>query len=350
MKKNLGLFFCLILILMFIFNVILSINVFAANKINFDELENYILPNSSKNIVIEADLYNLSRYQIDTARNEIYARHGYIFKNENYAEYFAGKPWYKKNPKFKESQLSNIEEKNIQFLYSYSARLSNNFRKISETQCSIDLNGDGIKDIVKLDCHMGEDQYKLTINDKTVSGSGDNLDGIMYITDIDKKDKYKEIAITESGPSNDNMTSFYYYDGSRVVFMGKVQGGEYSIKINGTGIFSTKTRGLILQTWFYTDEYKLSSAHKLLHIPAKYRKMNTIVTVKKQLELQKSPADSTAVLTLQVGEKVVLTDTDNVKWCAVETVNGQKGWFSTADLFETNSFPEDYFEGLCMAD
>lgn len=350
MKKKPGLFFCWILIFMLIFTVILSINVFAVSKISFYELENYILPNSSKNIVIEADLYNLSRYEIDTARNEIYARHGYIFKNESYAAYFTGKPWYKKNPKFKESQLSNIEKKNIQFLYSYSARLSYNFQKISETQCSIDLNGDGIKDIIKLDCQIGDDNFELSINDKTVSGSGDNLDGIMYITDIDKKDKYKEIAITESGPSNDNMTSFYYYDGSRVVFMGKVQGGEYSIKINGTGIFSTRTRGLILQTWFYTDEYKLSPIHKLLHIPEKYRKMNTIVTVKKQLELQKSPADSTPALTLHIGEKVILTDTDNIEWCAVETANGQKGWFNTADLSKSNSFPQDYFEGLCMAD
>ncbi len=78
--------------------------------------------------------------------------------------------------------------------------------------------------------------------------------------------------------------------------------------------------------------------------------MNTIVTVKKQLKLQKSPATSIPVLTLQVGEKVILTDTDNIKWCAVETVNGQKGWFNIADLSKPNSFPQDYFEGLCMAD
>ncbi len=350
MKKKPGVSFCSILVLTLIFIAITRINVFATSKINFDELENYILPNSSKNIVIEADLFSLSQSEIDTARNEIYARHGYIFKNENYAVYFAGKPWYKKNPKFKESQLSNIEKKNIQFLYSYSARLSKNFIKVSKTQCSIDLNGDGIKDIIKLDCRKGENQYELTINNITVSGSGDNLDGIMYITDIDNKDNYKEIAITESGPSNDNMTSFYYYDGSRVVFMGKVQGSEYSIKINGTGKFSTKTRGLILQTWFYTDEYKLSSSHKLLHIPEKYRKMNTIVTINKQLELRKSPDESTPVLTLHIGEKVILTDTDNIEWCAVETANGQKGWFNTADLSKSNSFPQDYFEGLCMAD
>lgn len=174
--------------------------------------------------------------------------------------------------------------------------------------------------------------------------------GIMYLTDIDQKDKFREIAITESGPSSDNMTSFYYYDGSQIVFMGKVEGGEHSLKINGSGVLSTKTRGLILHTWFYTDEYKLSTSHKLLHIPEQYRKMNTIVTVKKQLKLQKSPADSSHALTLQIGEKVILTDTDNIKWCAVETANGQKGWFSTEDLSEASSYSGDYFEGLCMAD
>ena len=51
------------------------------------------------------------------ARNEIYARHGYIFKNSKYANYFAKKSWY--NPGgFSESDLNDIEWYNMDLIKS----------------------------------------------------------------------------------------------------------------------------------------------------------------------------------------------------------------------------------------
>ena len=52
-------------------------------------------------------------------RNEIYARHGYIFKTQKMIEYFNNQSWY--NPRFNnvEAQLSVIEKKNIKFIQSY---------------------------------------------------------------------------------------------------------------------------------------------------------------------------------------------------------------------------------------
>ena len=336
-----------------IFSLVLGTNCFvsATGKLDFSQIENYVIPNSDKILLAEKDLFDLSAYDIDVARNEIYARHGYIFKNENYSLFFSTKPWYKKNKNFKEALLNKIEKKNVEFLWTYSNKLKSNFKKINGNEFYIDLNGDGKKDKINLNCLPGEYEYSLTVNNSKINGSGDNLDGIMYIADINTKDKYKEIAITESGPSDDSKTYFYYYNGSSIIYMGKVQGNNYSLKINGSGKFITKTRGAILQTWFYSDEYKLSATHKLSHITEKYRKMNTIVTVKKPLKLQKSPTDSSPLMTLKTGQKVLLTDTDNKKWCAVETAEGQKGWFSTTSLWEINSVPAtDYFDGLCMAD
>ncbi len=348
MKIRVTLCFALVFSLVQVSNFLVSA---AGNKMDFYLIENYIIPNSDKVLLAEKDLFHLSAYNIDFARNEIYARHGYIFKNETYSSYFSSKPWYKKNKKFKESMLNNTEKKNVEFLWSYSSNLKANFHKINGNEFSIDLNGDGIKDKINLKCSQGDREYTLTVNNTKINGSGDNLDGIMYVADINTKDKYKEIAITESGPSDDSNTYFYYYNGSKLIYMGKVQGNNYSLKINGSGKFITKTRGAILQTWFYSDEYKLSANHKLFHITEKYRKMNTIVTVKKPLKLQKSPTDSSPILTLKTGQKIFLTDTDNEKWCAVETADGQKGWFSTSSLLNINSIPAtDYFDGLYMVD
>ena len=45
-------------------------------------------------------------------RNEIYARHGRTFKDADLREYFTSFPWYKADPAFNESSLSQIERAN----------------------------------------------------------------------------------------------------------------------------------------------------------------------------------------------------------------------------------------------
>jgi hypothetical protein len=46
-------------------------------------------------------------------RNEVYARHGRIFKDPELQKYFAAQAWYKPNPDFKDEQLNEIEAKNL---------------------------------------------------------------------------------------------------------------------------------------------------------------------------------------------------------------------------------------------
>ncbi|AIQ65065.1 hypothetical protein PSTEL_20020 [Paenibacillus stellifer] len=323
----------------------------AVEKPNFYQLENYVIPESSKVVLTEQDVYELSPYKLNYARNEIYARHGYIFKDADYSAYFSEKSWYKKNPAFNESLLSGVEKKNLQFLKAYSDKLKANFKKVEGMKTTLDLNGDGKKDTVTLKSTAGGDSYTLTVNKSSVSGTGDNLDGVMYICDLDSKDKYKEIAITESGPSDDYSTYFYSYNGRKLIYMGRVQGAEHVIKVNGSGKLVTKTRGDILQTWFYSDEYSLSASRKLVHIPRTYYKMNTIVTVKKQLKLQKSPTNSGTAAILKGGEKAVITETDNQKWCAVVTKDGVKGWVAVSGFSRINGIEaSEYFDGLSYAD
>lgn len=61
---------------------------------NEEQMPDYILPYSASAYLTEADLAGLTSEQLRIARNEIYARHGRIFKDEQLAEYFGSKSWY----------------------------------------------------------------------------------------------------------------------------------------------------------------------------------------------------------------------------------------------------------------
>lgn len=52
-------------------------------------------------------------------RNEIYARHGYIFKSPELKQQFESKNWYKPNANFSEKELKQIEKKNVQYLKEF---------------------------------------------------------------------------------------------------------------------------------------------------------------------------------------------------------------------------------------
>lgn len=64
--------------------------------VEFNEDADYILADSHERYYTEDELSGLTKNQLAIARNEIYARHGYIFKkNQTMKKYFEGKSWYK---------------------------------------------------------------------------------------------------------------------------------------------------------------------------------------------------------------------------------------------------------------
>lgn len=317
----------------------------------FVQRYDYILPDSGKRLLSEGDLEGLYSYYLNLSRNEIFARHGYNFASTEYADYFGLKHWYYINPDYNESMLNDIEKQNAALIKKREEKLEKCFTIVEDNTASADLNGDGKNERIKLE--GDSDQFRLTVNDRFIEGTGDNLDGLLFLCDINEQDPYKEIAVTESGPSSDSKTAFYYYDGNNIIFMGKIQGNQDVLQITGSGTFITRSRGDILQTWFYTDRYKLSADHQLVNIPQELYKMDTPVTVRKKLSLQQSPTDSDTALVLNPGEIVIITACDNKEWCLVEKPTGEKGWFAIdnySTVRGTGLNASDYFEGLCYAD
>ena len=81
----------------------------------------YILKDSDKKYLTDNDVKDLSKEQLSLARNEIYARHGYVFKEDKFKSYFEGKSWYKQNTAFTgdDSQLSDYEKANIKIIRAW---------------------------------------------------------------------------------------------------------------------------------------------------------------------------------------------------------------------------------------
>jgi hypothetical protein len=55
-------------------------------------------------------------------RQEIYARHGKVFKEPWLQKYFSSFDWYKADPNFTEAALTDVEKKNIATIAAYEKR------------------------------------------------------------------------------------------------------------------------------------------------------------------------------------------------------------------------------------
>ena len=220
-----------------------------------------------------------------------------------------------------------------------------------------DLDGDGKDDVIKF---QTIDEYRneffLSINDVKILGMGDNVEDNFYITDINTADGIKEIAVQEYGPSDDLATSFYYFNGKEIVFMGKIGGlAIQDGNIKGDGKLTATERSDFLQTWFYTKEYKLSDSHLLEAEKADFyenRYKDQVLVMKKQLKLYKSPGGSDISVTLNPGDKIRMPGSDAIEWCLAENERGQQGWFAVDGLTvrELDMDASEVFEGLCYAD
>lgn len=67
----------------------------------------------SKDEIEEDDLNGLFIEDLRVLRNEIYARHGRVFKDAELQKYFASQTWYTPDPEFSDDKLSELEFRNI---------------------------------------------------------------------------------------------------------------------------------------------------------------------------------------------------------------------------------------------
>lgn len=92
------------------------------DEINFAESKEYIYPSDTEYLV-KSQLENLTKEEVALLRNEIYARHGYVFNLEEYKNYFSSKSWYVPNENFDESMFNPIEKANKDLIVEYEIEM-----------------------------------------------------------------------------------------------------------------------------------------------------------------------------------------------------------------------------------
>lgn len=75
-----------------------------------------ILSASSQRLLRANDISGYDYDKLERTRDEIYARHGFIFQNESVNNYFKKQEWYKPTANNVDSKLSDIEKYNLKFL------------------------------------------------------------------------------------------------------------------------------------------------------------------------------------------------------------------------------------------
>ena len=76
-------------------------------------------PEASERLLTASDLQNLSKNDLKIMRNEIFARHGYIFQTNEMKTYFKYQDWYSPQYNNVNSMLTSIEQQNIELIKRY---------------------------------------------------------------------------------------------------------------------------------------------------------------------------------------------------------------------------------------
>lgn len=90
-----------------------------AAEVAMEDSNGYILPDSDSRKLKKSDLAGMTAQQLSYAKNEIYARHGRVFKSSELQDYFNEKNWYEENDDFKDEDLSKKEAENTKFIAAY---------------------------------------------------------------------------------------------------------------------------------------------------------------------------------------------------------------------------------------
>lgn len=91
--------------------------------------QDYIFWDSNNRYLTDADVAGLSLQQLNYARNEIYARRGYIFQSQELRNYFESKHWYYgtiASGQFSISVFNEYEQANVVFLKRWEYSLNPN--------------------------------------------------------------------------------------------------------------------------------------------------------------------------------------------------------------------------------
>ena len=88
-------------------------------------------PDMSSVLLDRSYLENKDEWELRIMRNEIYARHGYIFKLPELRDYFMKQSWYVPVSEDVTNSLTSIEKENIELIKRYEEYIGSRYNKYS---------------------------------------------------------------------------------------------------------------------------------------------------------------------------------------------------------------------------
>lgn len=320
-----------------------------ADEVHYDA-EEYVLAMSEYHLLTEDDLINRNDNELCLGRNEIFARHGYKFKDYYLQAYFNTCTWYEgtvEADQFDESVFSDIEKANLEAIkereLNYQAEHPYPKSEKVGTLVQVDLDGDGTKEKLK---------YSIDeVNNRTESKGILNIDGKeynledygvylcypmtdkFYLTDISEFFDGIEIAVLDYGPSNDQVANFLTYDGD-LHYIGGVPGFTFREEGNLNGFADGGCVVGVIRTdiiescysyasWWYDYENK-----QLVFQDTGYYKMLPTDPHQLLVELPvyQTMSEDSKQSTIEAGKFVYFMVTDGKEWIQVKTKDGKMGY------------------------
>ncbi|KWX69939.1 YARHG domain-containing protein [Paenibacillus jilunlii] len=335
----------------------------------------YIFQDSDKTLLTEENLSNIDSRMLELARNEIFARHGLVFKRPDLKDYFAGKRWYTPDEDYNGS-LSDTESRNIKLIQKHEKLMSaNQLEKLWDVDdhvlgypqgdesirlpaANVDLNGDGTVEHIQMTLtqhYEVTDEWSLSVNDSKLKIELSDSYSTSYfkIVDSNINDPYFEIALEDSNESAQFTTDYYYYNGHDLIHMGTLDGLTANAQsLDGHGTVTTSRQAIDLQCWFYLETFKLDGEHMWKESPADFYPMEppTPWVAKVRFPIYTTSGQDDILKWVEPGDSVYFQGGDTEGKGKIKTEDGTTGWIQVKDghLSGTDTDIYDCFEGLLL--
>ncbi|MCD6550476.1 hypothetical protein J7K24_02950 [bacterium] len=195
------------------------------------------------------------------------------------------------------------------FLYPSGEIAIGNGINTRKTIVKMDINGDGKEEKIYVDEVMSSEKegyYILHIDNQNKKITNFRITDFS-IVDIDKSDNYQEVVLHNPGPSNDDESLFFWYNGCEIKEIGKL---ARWVKILGNGKVEV---GNWMGFWTKIDTYVLDKGNHLLRwLPKKTYKVGIKTKARGTVHLYKEKSyDSEIIKEVKQGEKVEILIAEN---------------------------------------
>jgi len=208
-------------------------------------------------------------------------------------------------------------------------------------KAQMDLDGDGKKETIWVEVEKNnKHKFILHINKQFINGKlHDDIEDFRIIN-LDTSDKYKEIAVHTSLPSDDDVFNIYWYDGKKIreVIIGLGRWPRFA----GNGI--VYVRGW-MNFWEITNRYLLNKKHTLEETPQEFYHVGLNLKVGKSFPIYTSREEvakknGAVIADLRKGSyaQILLWDPKK-KLYLIKSESNIIGWTKEENLYRLENLP-----------